>query len=73
MQALDDTYVDDEDSTLDGDGVTLEFTLPAGVIDIKEVWIENQTTKIRTIDHLTTSKRTAYYVLITDTRPKMAG
>ena len=40
-QALDDTYVDDEDSTLDGDGVTLEFTLPAGVIDIKEVWIEN--------------------------------
>lgn len=41
MQALDDTHIDSEDATLEGDGETLEFTLPAGVYDVKEVWIEN--------------------------------
>ena len=41
MQALDDTYIDAEDATLTGDGTTLEFTLPTGVYNVKEVWIEN--------------------------------
>lgn len=43
MQALDDTHIDAEDATLIGDGTTLEFTLPAGVYDVKEVWVENTT------------------------------
>lgn len=41
MQALDDTYVDAEDATLEGDGTTLEFNLPTGVYNLKDVWIEN--------------------------------
>lgn len=36
-QALDDTHVTAEDSSLIGDGTTLEFTLPAGVYNIKRV------------------------------------
>lgn len=43
MQALYDTYVEDEDDTLTGDGETLEFTLPTGVYDIKRVRIEHPT------------------------------
>ena len=34
-------YIEAEDATLDGDGDTLEFTLPSGVFNLKEVWIEN--------------------------------
>lgn len=37
MSALDETYVEDDDGTLEGDGETLEFTLPVGVSDIKRV------------------------------------
>jgi len=40
-QALDETYVEGEDATLTGDGTTLEFTLPAGVWDVKRVRIEH--------------------------------
>lgn len=35
--ALDETYVTGEDTSLAGDGSTYEFTLPAGVYDLKEV------------------------------------
>ena len=34
-------YVLDDDTSLTGDGTTLEFTLPAGVYKIKEVWIKD--------------------------------
>lgn len=34
-------YIDAEDATLEGDGETLEFNLPSGVFNLKEVWIEN--------------------------------
>lgn len=37
MQALDYTHVNAEDTTLTGDGSTLEFTLPTGVTNIKRV------------------------------------
>lgn len=35
--ALDETYVEADDGTLEGDGGTLEFTLPAGVYNVKRV------------------------------------
>lgn len=38
--ALDKTHVTGEDETLIGDGVTLEFSLPAGVYDVKRVEFE---------------------------------
>jgi hypothetical protein len=41
MEALDETYIEDEDDSLTGDGETHEFPLPAGVSDIKRVEIEN--------------------------------
>lgn len=37
MQAMDGTHVTGEDYSLTGDGETLDFTLPAGVYDIKRV------------------------------------
>ena len=40
-QAQHDTYVEAVDSSLTGDGEVLEFTLPAGVYDVKRVEIEN--------------------------------
>lgn len=40
MSALDETYVEADDGTLEGDGETLEFTLPAGVSNIKRVEYE---------------------------------
>lgn len=41
QRALESTWVTGIDSTLDGDGETLEFTLPAGVYDVKKVEFEN--------------------------------
>jgi hypothetical protein len=38
--ALDMTYVIDIDSSLVGDGETLEFALPAGVTDVRDVYLE---------------------------------
>lgn len=38
MQALDETHVESVDETLTGDGETLEFTLPAGVRNVKHVY-----------------------------------
>lgn len=43
MQALWDTYIEDEEDTLIGDGTTLEFTLPTGVYDVKRVRIQHPT------------------------------
>lgn len=43
MQALYDTYIEDEEDTLIGDGTTLEFNLPTGVYDVKRVRIEHPT------------------------------
>ena len=40
QQSLDMTYVTGHDATLEGDGTTLEFTLPDGVQDVKEVRLE---------------------------------
>lgn len=40
-RALESTWVTGTDSTLEGDGETLEFTLPAGVYDIKRVEFED--------------------------------
>jgi len=40
-EALSETYVEEEDDTLVGDGETLEFTLPAGVQDVKRVELED--------------------------------
>lgn len=37
QRALDSTWVTGIDSTLEGDGATLEFTLPTGVYDVKRV------------------------------------
>lgn len=37
QRALDSTWVTGIDSTLEGDGETLEFTLPTGVYDVKRV------------------------------------
>ena len=38
--ALDETWVMDHDESLTGDGTTHEFTIPAGVSDIREIWFE---------------------------------
>jgi hypothetical protein len=38
--ALDETYIEADDGTLEGDGLTLEFTLPADVYDFKRVEFE---------------------------------
>lgn len=43
MQALWDTYVETENTSLTGDGETLEFTLPSGVFDVKRVRIQHAT------------------------------
>lgn len=40
QSVLDETHVEGEDESLIGDGTTLEFTLPAGVYDIKRVEFE---------------------------------
>jgi len=40
QSALDETHVTGEDETLIGDGETLEFSLPAGVYDVKRVEFE---------------------------------
>lgn len=42
-EALDETYIEAEDATLEGDGETLQFTLPAGVYNIKRVHTESPT------------------------------
>lgn len=41
QRALDSTWVTGIDSTLEGDGETLEFTLPTGVYDVKRVEFED--------------------------------
>lgn len=41
QQALDSTWVTGIDSTLEGDGETLEFTLPTGVFDLQKIYTEN--------------------------------
>jgi hypothetical protein len=40
QSALDETWVTGEDATLTGDGETLDFALPTGVYDVKEVRLE---------------------------------
>ena len=58
QRAMDSTWVTAEDSTMDGDGSTLEFTLPAGVYNVLRIecgverspshhWKETQNGKIR--------------------------
>lgn len=41
QRALDSTWITGIDSTLEGDGETLEFTLPTGVYDVKRVEFED--------------------------------
>lgn len=41
QRALDSTWVTGIDSTLEGDGETLEFTLPTGVYDVKRVELQD--------------------------------
>lgn len=41
QRALDQTWVTGIDSTLEGDGETLDFTLPTGVYDVKRVEFED--------------------------------
>ena len=41
QQALDSTWVTGIDSTLEGDGETLEFTLPTGVFDLQKIYTED--------------------------------
>lgn len=38
--ALDETWVTGHDDSLEGDGETLRFTLPAGVTEVKEIYYE---------------------------------
>lgn len=38
--ALDETFVLEHDDSLSGDGESLVFTLPEGVADVREVWLE---------------------------------
>lgn len=51
--ALDETWVTGEDVSLTGDGETLEFTLPANVNNVKEIWFErpNQNSRMGILAH----------------------
>lgn len=51
QQALDETHVEDDDDTYTGDGTTLEFALPAGVVNVKRVEFEDTDGKLTPSHH----------------------